>query len=339
MKFSYSPNIANKLVFIDGLTRCGKSTLCQIIVSLKKLEHIDLCTPLESIMSGIILKKISPDYGKTFVRDYFNQSCYNRLISRGVNFRPTDFSGIQNFRNPKIYYDRLKIFSSGKKKYHYKKTHIKISSKEDIVLKSLKNKNFLFPYQSHLLLCDFEEFKKLDLNYLMLEIFRNPLDNVMSLINREQYKYNKKSDPRKFIYYIDYKNNSIPWNTFSYKNQYLKANYFERSALFVIKQIEKIKQKRKKISLLLGKKILFIKYENLIENTHKEIKRISTFLNTNQTTATKKFIKNADCPRKIDLNKNYFAKNFLRKKIKNKKIFRKLIQLEKSYKKNLYGFE
>ena len=37
----------------------------------EKLEHIDLCTPLESIMSGIVLKNFS-DYGKTFV-DYFNR--------------------------------------------------------------------------------------------------------------------------------------------------------------------------------------------------------------------------------------------------------------------------
>ena len=80
MKFSYSPNIANELVFIDGLTRSGKSTLCQIIVSLKKLEHVDLATPLESIMSGIVLKKISPDYGKT---DYLIKIESGEIIKQG----------------------------------------------------------------------------------------------------------------------------------------------------------------------------------------------------------------------------------------------------------------
>ena len=43
MKINYSTNLANQIVLIDGLTRCGKSSLCQMIVSLKDFEHVDMC--------------------------------------------------------------------------------------------------------------------------------------------------------------------------------------------------------------------------------------------------------------------------------------------------------
>ena len=58
MKINYSNNLS-QIVLVDGLTRCGKSSLCQMIVSLKKSEHIDMSDIFECIMSGIVLKKLN----------------------------------------------------------------------------------------------------------------------------------------------------------------------------------------------------------------------------------------------------------------------------------------
>ena len=53
MKINYSNNLS-QIVLIDGLTRSGKSSLCQMIVSLKKSEHIDMSDIFECVMSGIV---------------------------------------------------------------------------------------------------------------------------------------------------------------------------------------------------------------------------------------------------------------------------------------------
>ena len=116
MKLSEPKNISSINVFIDGLPRSGKSSICQTIISLKNSEHIDMATDLEYLITGLVTKKISNDFAKAYLKTHFNQSGYNKLIGRGVNFRPTDFTGVANFREPKIYYDRLKILSYGKKK-------------------------------------------------------------------------------------------------------------------------------------------------------------------------------------------------------------------------------
>tara|TARA_Y100001970_G_scaffold275217_1_gene376131 strand:+ start:7216 stop:8235 length:1020 start_codon:yes stop_codon:yes gene_type:complete len=338
MKINYSNNLS-QIVLVDGLTRSGKSSLCQMIVSLKKSEHIDMSDIFECIMSGIVLKKIKLEFAKPFLKNFFNQSAYYKMISRGVNFRPTDFTGIKNFRNPKVYINRLKVFSFRKKQYHYKKTHIKTASFNDHILEDLEKKKQFFPYQSHLILCDFDQFIKLNLNFKILEIFRSPVDNVISLINRDVFfKTSVKQDPRRFDLDIIHKKKSIPWYTYNYANEFVKANTAEKSALFVINQIKKIKNKKKIIKPYINKKILIIKFEDLVTETRKELIKIAKFLNTSLTVSTNKFMKAANCPRNIDINLKKKNIEILKKKIKNKKILDRLLSLEKDYQSNLYNF-
>ena len=105
-----------------------------------------------------------------------------------------------------------------------------------------------------------------------------------------------------FDFDILYRKNSIPWYTYNYANEFIKANNAEKSALFVINQIKKIKDKKKIIKPYINKKILIIKFENLITKTRKELLRIGKFLNTPLTLSANKFMKAANCPRKIDPN-------------------------------------
>ena len=315
MELTIANNVPPPNVFIDGLPRSGKSSLCQIIVSLKHSEHIDMATNLEYILMGRVFNKINNDFAKTYLRTFFNQSAYNKLIGRGVNFRPTDFTGIPNFRDPKIYYKRLKIFSYGKKKYHHKKTHIRVKLKSDPALSALKNKYFFFPFQSHQLLCNFKEFKKLDLNYKIIEFLRNPIETTYSLASRGLLEGNAKKDPRKLNLDILYNKKSLPWFVHGYAKEYCEANKFEKSALVVINEIKKIIKNKRLIKKLLGKRILLIKFEDFVTNTNLEMKKISKFLNTSFTKSTKNYIREANCPRKIDNKISEKKFNFLKKKV------------------------
>ena len=339
MELTIANNVPPPNVFIDGLPRSGKSSLCQIIVSLKHSEHIDMATNLEYILMGRVFNEINNDFAKTYLRTFFNQSAYNKLIGRGVNFRPTDFTGIPNFRDPKIYYKRLKIFSYGKKKYHHKKTHIRVKLKSDPALSALKNKYFFFPFQSHQLLCNFKEFKKLDLNYKIIEFLRNPIETTYSLASRGLLEGNAKKDPRKLNLDILYNKKSLPWFVHGYAKEYCEANKFEKSALVVINEIKKIIKNKRLIKKLLGKRILLIKFEDFVTNTNLEMKKISKFLNTSFTKSTKNYIREANCPRKIDNKISEKKFNFLKKKIKNKKIFIQLVALENDYKNNFYSLK
>mgnify|MGYP001342815026 CR=1 FL=1 len=338
MELNNPKNISSLNVFIDGLARSGKSSMCQTIVSLKNSEHIDMATNLEYIITGLVSKKISPDFAKTYLKTYFNQTGYNKLIGRGVNFRPTDFTGIANFRDPKVYYDRLKIFSYGKKKYHYKKTHIKVNSLTDPVLKSLNTKYFFFPFQTHYLLSYFKEFKNLDLNYKIIELLRNPIDVVFSTISRGSYNFHSEKDIRLLTLSITHKKRNVPWFVHDYVEEYIKSTNHERATLMVVNNLEKMIKNRNLIKPLIGKKIFILPFEKFITNTKKEMQNIAKFLKTKTTKHTDIFIKNANCPRKLNSDKTNEKLKFLSKKIKNKYLLKRLIKLENEYKKDLYGF-
>ena len=57
----------NKILFIDGMARSGKSVLCQIIVGLSNMEHVDLNYNFEYIFSGLVKKKIEQTFAKEFI--------------------------------------------------------------------------------------------------------------------------------------------------------------------------------------------------------------------------------------------------------------------------------
>ena len=108
-KLAHSANISFPLVFIDGITRCGKSSLSKIIPSFTQMEHINFLNQMEWLLPAYALGHVSKDYVKSHLGIYFNELTYNLLLSRNVNFRPNDQTGVENYKDPKIYYDRLKI--------------------------------------------------------------------------------------------------------------------------------------------------------------------------------------------------------------------------------------
>ena len=70
----------------------------------KKSEHVDMLESLETILSGVVLKKVTNEFAKSYMISLLNQLCYHKLLSRGVNFRPTDF-----FRYSKLQRDQRYI--------------------------------------------------------------------------------------------------------------------------------------------------------------------------------------------------------------------------------------
>ena len=65
----------------------------------------------EHFMPALKLKKCSYDFAKSYLNNYINQTIYNKMISRDVNFRPRDITSIRNFFKPILYKKRLIIYN------------------------------------------------------------------------------------------------------------------------------------------------------------------------------------------------------------------------------------
>lgn len=102
------PNI----LFVDGLARSGKSSLCRLITTFERLEieRIDMIYDYVGMLNAF--GKLDRDTAVAMERMFADLSLYDNYICRNVNFRWRDTSSVFHFPRPLVYMKRL--FSRGK---------------------------------------------------------------------------------------------------------------------------------------------------------------------------------------------------------------------------------
>ncbi len=184
--------LTKNFVLIDGISRTGKLLLGSLISSFNRMEHLEFGETFEHLLPAVKFKKIDLKFTKAFIHNYLNQLVYNKYISRNVNFRPNDRTGIKQSRNPKIYFERLKIDDGDK------------------IVKIIKKEKPYIPIVTHDLSVNFDILKKLNLDFKIIEILRSPVEMVYSWYKRGLGK-RFGNDQRIFTLLINKKKNIYPW--------------------------------------------------------------------------------------------------------------------------------
>src|SRR6056300_757771 len=99
MKYHSQKILPKKIIFIDGILRTGKLLTGTLISSFHNTEHLEFTEDIEHFAHGIEFDKIKVDYAKSYISNYFNELTYSRYLSRRVNFRSSDRTGVQNSIN------------------------------------------------------------------------------------------------------------------------------------------------------------------------------------------------------------------------------------------------
>tara|TARA_Y100000294_G_scaffold153008_1_gene151647 strand:- start:299 stop:1249 length:951 start_codon:yes stop_codon:yes gene_type:complete len=304
--------ISSRLVFIGGLTRCGKSFLCPIVSSLKNSEMFICESVAENIYYTYYLKKINYDFAKYLLKHIFNERIYHLKIGRNLNKRIDDYSSILNFKDPKIYFKRER--SSIKQLY-----------------KKLISKSF-YPIMFHDIMLSpnliLQSFK----NAKIIYIDRHPVDMV---IEWQQKGYYGKifSHKRNATLSFKYENNLYPYWCYGNEKKLSKINNkFEK----IILMLETLYLQQKKNYLKFKKKypknIFYVNYDHMVGKTDLILKNLSKFLNTKKDNKTDLIINRENGNRKINIKDRLKNRNYIQKQISYKyiKIFN---YLEKIYEK------
>ena len=307
-------NIAKNLIFIDGIARSGKSLLSGIIPSFSNMEHLQVSNILENIIPSVSLGGIRLNFAQMLITLQLNELAYNLKLSRNVNFRKTDQTGIANFNDAQIYLDRLK------------------SKEGDGIVDKIYSDNYSIPFQTHNLMANFDVVNDLKMDYKIIEMYRNPIDNFYSLWSRG-WGQRYTNDPRSFSLLIQGNNGLIPWFCKEYEEEFLKSNEYERCILIGMNLLKTSIKKQKETSY--KEKIISIKFEDMVQMPNHEVNRLENFLGKKVTEYTSKFILEANCPRKLDLNDRSIKLNTFKKNV-NKEIFNSLIAFTESYERDLY---
>lgn len=316
-RFTYNihENIARNVIFIDGILRSGKKVLSGIISSLEAIEHTRVLYLLDQIIPAISFGSIDVQYARALLRTVLNEEAYNTLLARDTNFRYTDETGVLNYKEPSVYFQRLGRQDG------------------DGIVEELRTKKIFFPFITHNLLVKLEYLDMLDIDYHMLALLRNPLDISYSRWVRG-YAERFGKDPRAFAISIKFNGRALPWFCAGYEEEWLSLNPMERCILPVIHEIKEAVQQYKKAKD--KSRIHLLTFEDFVQNPQGELEKICTFLHTKPTGYTANFISLANCPRKLNpAEKKRKMQEF--KLAVRKKYFDMLMKMSKAYEANLYG--
>jgi hypothetical protein len=308
-------NIAKNILFIDGITRAGKSVFSGIIPSLNKMEHIQFFWAIERIIPAVSLNSMDISFAKSLLRTEMNEMAYNIKLSRNVNFRYDDQTGVLNYKDPKLYFNRLnKPEGNG-------------------VIEELRQADWFIPIQSHDLMVNLEYLDKMDIDYRMIELFRHPVDIIYSWWQRgwgERFC----TDPQSGTLSLVYNDTIVPWYCAGFEEEWLNLNPVERCVRLVtsltyraINQYKKYQDKNR---------IYMLTFEDFVEKPDQKIGEICSFLETSTTEYTKRFVSQANCPRVINNESRETKLKELKSRINNS-LFNDLKKISDEYEDNCYN--
>jgi len=317
MIFGLQEDISFPAVFIDGITRCGKSSLSKIIPSLTRMEHIQFPLDLELMIPALSLGGVSKDFARSYVRIYLNQLTYNLQLSRNVNFRKADQSGIFSFKEPKVYLDRLEV-EEGKD-----------------IIKICRRRNKYIPFQTHDFLVNLIHVNNLGIKHKMLSLWRNPIDNIYSWWSRgwgERF-YNGDPSSGKLLIENEY-GDRFPWYCSSYMDDLSSFNPVELCVVVASDLIYRAIASYNNEATTGDVHLIF--FEDLCSQPDNELSRICEFLDVEPTEHTEKAVSDSRFPRNLSQDDIDRKTEFFRKNVREE-IFSDLIALHDYYIDRRYG--
>ena len=271
-------HLASKVVFIDGLPGCGKTHFSTIISSLHKVEKITYSYDIEQLCAIAYLNRIEPDAVVAMIRMSSDLLIYDSMMSRNVNFRPSDLSSI--FNHP----DKLKYLK-------------RLFSKGDLeVPKRIVQEKPILPITVHnLLMAAMTIFKALKERVVFIEIVRHPLYMIIQqALNNEKLIFNA----RDFSVYFEYNEKEMPWYTLGWEEQFINANPVEKAIYFIEKVGDKMGLSKKNLDVYFPCQILTIPFEDFVTKPDIYLNEIAKLIDSEITKSTLKTMIKQKVPRK-----------------------------------------
>lgn len=306
-------NVAN-LIGIGGIARTGKALIGGLTSTFNNSEKINVNINWELANQLRYVKQINDESAVFLLRRIFATITYNLAIGREVNTRKNEFTSIFSNKKPSTYLSRIKNVRDG-----------------DQVFKSMKRKKFYVPILIHDALVHFKIILKAFPSMKLIHLEKNPIELAYSWMNKKYGSEFYKND-RVGILTLRKGKNILPWYCFGWEKKFLSLKENDKIIYILAHLIKKQNIAYKKIKN--KKNVLIIFFERFVTDPKHYIKKLEKFTKFKNTSFSKKFLKENNCPRilkKKDLEKK---RKYLKEKI-SKNSFKKLMKLEKNYLKKL----
>lgn len=275
-KFIRNKGLAKDIIILDGLTGTGKTMLSPLIASLKNVQNPRFEYMLEYLLISAKLGKLEKDAATALLNLLADVKFYDGLISREVNFRPSDLSSV--FANKKF----IKYF-------------LQLFSRDGVAVEAIIKKDppKLF-FITHQILTCLEQLKGAFGERLkIVQMVRHPLyliDHWMSYIDMHG------NSERDFTVWLDNQDTPpAPWWTALWRDEYGKMEKIEK----VLKSIKTLMDPVYRCVETSDDSVLIIPFEKFVLEPDAYIKQLEQFISAEVTNHTRSVMKDQRLPREF----------------------------------------
>ena len=300
----------NDVVIIDGQGRSGKNLIAILLTSMPRVEKMRIDSQIDYIPKYYFLGKMSFDAAVTSLRTEFDEKYYYNSISRDVNFRIDDYSGVLKQAKRLEYFRRLFLPA------------------DEAAVARLKNEKPIFQEITHdgLHVAPLF-FSALEDRLKLIHVFRDPVGNIYEQ-NLRDFGTRIGSDPREFQLTYLWNNHPVPLMAIGKEEAWLSCNPIERLVLTVEAMYRSNIQGYFDLKKKEREKIYFIEFEDFVVNPFPYMEGLENFIGEPFGKASKRILKRERCPRKLEYSERELRIKKIRSSIGNDydDIFMKLLQ-------------
>ena len=273
-------HLATTIIFVDGLTRTGKSMLGPILASFERIEIERVEEIIEYVGALHRMGKISRDAAVSLLQMEVDMHLHNSMISRNTNFRFGDHSGVWRSPNRLRYLRRL--FAPG----------------GDSVVGQIAGEKPIYQNQTH------DQLQNLEIHHeafgdrlRIVEMIRHPVDLVDSWLRRG-WGSRFGNDPRALTFCVRYRDQDLPYYALGWEELYLSSSPLGR----VVRMVARLWDEGQAVYSSLPAEqrthqVFMISFEDFVQRPTAYLGRIADFLGTGTTRHTSSALKRQNCPR------------------------------------------
>lgn len=276
--------LCEEIVFADGIGSSGKGMLSHILSTLTRIEKQSNHTPFDYIAYIHWLGKITDDAAITYLQTEADQQLYHMMMSRDVNFRPKDSTGV--LQNGFIWRYISRLF---------------MPEGDDVVRRIKIQKPILNEAPHDALRNAPLFFKTFESSLRIIYVIRCPFELIIDW-RRRGFGQRVGVDPREFQFSIQIGNTVVPMfmidaPEFEYKN----LNQIERLTLMIHFCLKTNLSGFLKCPASYQDQIFFTSFDDLCMKPISVVDGICQFLNVKKTKSTIKMLTKENLPRKRPL--------------------------------------
>lgn len=273
--------LVDKVLFVDGVAHAGKLLMGPLLSAFHRVELHRLDTVIEHIAVLHYFGKVSPDAATVLMRNAADEYLYNCMISRSVNFRPTDASSVFQGLNQERYLQRLLNPEEGA-----------------AIVERIEQEKPIYQNLTHEILGFIEPcFEAFGERLFVVEMVRDPIDIVECWLRRGWGNDRFGLDPRSFVLSVTHGERTVPYFARDFAGSYHTMRAGDRVVYMLRAVWEQTMAAYQHLSDDHRRRVLFVKFEDLVTNTTAELERVGAFLDVKPTERLPAVMAQQRCPR------------------------------------------